>query len=114
MLFLFHFGDSSRAVIKKAIHDNDFMKNLEEFQIEEITNCMYPVEYAKDLCIIKEDDVGSALYVIEEGFLEVSKGSQFLSKMGPKKLFGELAILYNCTRTATVKGMLLLLRLYCC
>ncbi len=24
--------------------------------------------------------------------------------MGPQKMFGELAILYNCTRTATVKG----------
>ena len=24
--------------------------------------------------------------------------------MGPEKVFGELAILYNCTRTASVKG----------
>lgn len=65
---------------------------------------MYPVEYAKDLYIIKEGDIGSAVYVIEEGTLEVSKNDQFLSKMGPQKMFGELAILYNCTRTATVKG----------
>ena len=81
------------------------MKNLEQFQIEEITNCMYPVEYAKDLYIIKEGDIGSAVYVIEEGILEVSKNNKFLSKMGPQKMFGELAILYNCTRTATVKGI---------
>ena len=26
--------------------------------------------------------------------------------MGPNKAFGELAILYNCTRTATVRGEL--------
>ena len=81
------------------------MKNLEQFQIEEITNCMYPVEYAKDLYIIKEGDIGSAVYVIEEGTLEVSKNNKFLSKMGAQKMFGELAILYNCTRTATVKGL---------
>lgn len=40
-------SDSSRNVIKNAILDNDFMKKLEQFQIDEITNCMYPVEYAK-------------------------------------------------------------------
>lgn len=67
---------------------------------------MYPVEYAKDLYIIKEGDFGSAVYVIEEGTLEVSKNQKFLSKMGPQKMFGELAILYNCTRTATVKGFI--------
>lgn len=84
------------------------MKKLEQFQIDEITNCMYPVDYAKGLCIIKEGDIGSALYVIEEGTLEVSKAdtNKVLSTMGPQKMFGELAILYNCQRTATVKGRL--------
>lgn len=32
------------------------------------------------------------------------KGEKVLGRMGPGKAFGELAILYNCTRTATVKG----------
>ena len=92
-------------MIKNAILDNDFMKNLEEFQIDEITQCMYPVEYQREAFVIKEDDVGSALYVIEEGTLEVTKNDKFLSKMGAQKMFGELAILYNCTRTASVKGL---------
>lgn len=96
---------SSRSLIMKAILDNDFMKNLEEVQINEITDCMYPVEYARDLFIIKEGEVGSVVYVMEEGSVEVSKNGKFLSKMGPGKVFGELAILYNCTRTATVKGL---------
>nr|XP_046916153.1 cGMP-dependent protein kinase 1-like [Dermatophagoides farinae] len=97
--------ETSKKLIKAAISDNDFMKNLEQFQIDEITDCMYPVEYAKDLYIIKEGDIGSAVYIIEEGTLEVTKGGRFLSKMGPQKMFGELAILYNCTRTATVKAI---------
>ena len=99
------FGFSSRSLIMKAILENDFMKNLEEVQINEITDCMYPVEYVRDLFIIKEGEVGSVVYVMEEGSVEVSKNAKFLSKMGPGKVFGELAILYNCTRTATVKGL---------
>ena len=36
--------------------------------------------------------------------MEVSKDGRSLSQMGPGKVFGELAILYNCQRTATIKG----------
>ncbi|XP_073690972.1 cGMP-dependent protein kinase 1a isoform X2 [Garra rufa] len=96
-------SDRSKELIKSAILDNDFMKNLEMSQIQEIVDCMYPVDYDKNSCIIKEGDVGSLVYVMEEGKVEVTKESLKLCTMGPGKVFGELAILYNCTRTATVR-----------
>lgn len=99
-------SDKSKELIEKAILDNDFMKNLETIQIKEITECMCPVEYAKDSLIIKEGDYGSVVYVMEEGKVEVSKEGKFLCNLGPGKVFGELAILYNCTRTATVKAVM--------
>ncbi|XP_060697856.1 cGMP-dependent protein kinase 1 isoform X3 [Hemiscyllium ocellatum] len=98
-------SERSKELIKEAILDNDFMKNLELSQIQEIVDCMYPVEYAKDSCIIKEGDVGSLVYVMEDGKVEVTKEGVKLCTMGPGKVFGELAILYNCTRTATVKTL---------
>uniref|UniRef100_A0A8C7YGN7 cGMP-dependent protein kinase n=1 Tax=Oryzias sinensis TaxID=183150 RepID=A0A8C7YGN7_9TELE len=98
-------SDWSKDLIKEAILDNDFMKNLELSQIQEIVDCMYPVEYGKDSCIIKEGDVGSLVYVMEDGKVEVTKENLKLCTMGPGKVFGELAILYNCTRTATVKTL---------
>uniref|UniRef100_A0A8C2HPI3 cGMP-dependent protein kinase n=1 Tax=Cyprinus carpio TaxID=7962 RepID=A0A8C2HPI3_CYPCA len=96
-------SDRSKELIKSAILDNDFMKNLEMSQIQEIVDCMYPVDYGKNSCIIKEGDVGSLVYVMEEGRVEVTKEGLKLCTMGPVKVFGELAILYNCTRTATVR-----------
>ena len=59
------FDFRSRKLIKSAIMDNDFMKNLESAQIKEIVDCMYPMEYAKGSLIIKEGDVGSIVYVME-------------------------------------------------
>ncbi|XP_025412180.1 cGMP-dependent protein kinase, isozyme 2 forms cD4/T1/T3A/T3B isoform X3 [Sipha flava] len=97
-------NDRSRELIKGAILDNDFMKNLESTQIREIVDCMYPVEYAADSVIIKEGDVGSIVYVMEEGRVEVSRENKYLSTMTSGKVFGELAILYNCKRTATIKA----------
>ena len=39
-----------------------------------------------------------------EGLLEVIQHGKLLGEMCPGTAFGELAILYNCKRTATVKG----------
>jgi len=94
----------SQDLIKSAIMDNDFMKNLDVSQIKEIVDVMYPMEYAKGSLIIKEGDIGSIVYVMEEGKVEVSREGKFLSVMSAGKLFGELAILYNCQRTATIKA----------
>ncbi|CAG9788668.1 unnamed protein product [Diatraea saccharalis] len=40
----------------------------------------------------------------QEGRVEVSRENKYLSTMAPGKVFGELAILYNCKRTATIKA----------
>jgi len=97
-------AEKSADLIKAAIMDNEFMKHLENSQIKEIVDCMYPMEYTKGTLIIKEGDIGSIVYVMEEGKVEVSREGKFLSVMSSGKLFGELAILYNCQRTATIKA----------
>lgn len=94
--------ERSREIIKSAILDNDFMKNLEMTQIREIVDCMYPVQYGAGSLIIKEGDVGSIVYVMEEGRVEVSREGKYLSTLSGAKVLGELAILYHCQRTATI------------
>ena len=39
-----------------------------------------------------------------EGYVQVTKEGHYLREMSAGTVFGELAILYNCTRTASVKG----------
>ena len=43
-------------------------------------------------------------FVFAEGKVEVSREGKFMITMAPGTVFGELAILYNCKRTATIKG----------
>jgi hypothetical protein len=43
-------------------------------------------------------------FCLIEGRLEVFQGEKLLSSIPMWTTFGELAILYNCTRTASVKG----------
>uniref|UniRef100_A0A8C1AVX5 cGMP-dependent protein kinase n=1 Tax=Cyprinus carpio carpio TaxID=630221 RepID=A0A8C1AVX5_CYPCA len=98
-------SEESRELIQKALLENDFMKHLEASQILTIMDCMYPTTLAQGCCVIQEGDDGSTVYVLEEGSVEVTKGEQKLCTIEPGKVFGELAILYNCTRTATVTAL---------
>lgn len=95
----------AKQLIKDAVMENDFLKNLDASQVREIVESMYPREFEKGSYVIREGDAGSHLYVSAEGELEVVQGDRVLGRMGPGKAFGELAILYNCTRTASIKAV---------
>uniref|UniRef100_A0A8C5MRS5 Cyclic nucleotide-binding domain-containing protein n=1 Tax=Leptobrachium leishanense TaxID=445787 RepID=A0A8C5MRS5_9ANUR len=69
-----------------------FMSRLLEFRVESVD--LMQMVYFMQLFPIS----------LLDGKVEVTKESVKLCTMGPGKVFGELAILYNCTRTATVKN----------
>ncbi|KAJ8400934.1 hypothetical protein AAFF_G00388910 [Aldrovandia affinis] len=95
----------SQQLIQTALLENDFMKHLEPGQVLALVDCMHPATVAQGCRVIQEGDDGSLVYVLEEGKVEVTKEGQKLCTMDPGKVFGELAILYNCTRTATVTAL---------
>lgn len=86
--------------------DNDFLKNLDSSQVREIVDTVYSKEFEKGSYVIREGEAGAHLFVSAEGEYEIIKDGKVLGKMGPGKAFGELAILYNCTRTASIQGNL--------
>lgn len=85
--------------------DNDFLKHIDSLQIRELVESMYSREFSTGEYVIREGEVGAHLYVSAEGEFDVIINGASLGVMGPGKAFGELAILYNCTRTATIRGI---------
>jgi hypothetical protein len=51
----------SKQLIKDAIMDNDFLKNLDSSQVRELVDSMYPLEYAKGSYVIREGEAGMML-----------------------------------------------------
>ncbi|KAL3285204.1 hypothetical protein HHI36_019319 [Cryptolaemus montrouzieri] len=93
----------SKQLIKDAIMDNDFLKNLDVCQVREIVDSMYQKEFPAGSYVIRENEAGAHLFVSAEGDFEIMQDGKVLGRMGPGKAFGELAILYNCKRTASIK-----------
>jgi MFS family permease len=52
--------------------------------------------------VVREGDAGDRFYVVVEGELDVTSDSRQISTMGPGESFGEIALLRDLPRTATV------------
>ncbi|XP_067013580.2 cGMP-dependent protein kinase, isozyme 1 isoform X3 [Anabrus simplex] len=94
---------TSRKLIQNAIQTNDFLKNLDNIQIQAVVDAMYIKELHGDSFLIQEGEIGTHLYVSAEGKFEIIKGGVVLGQFGPGVTFGELAILYNCKRKASIR-----------
>uniref|UniRef100_A0A0N5A6A8 cGMP-dependent protein kinase n=1 Tax=Parastrongyloides trichosuri TaxID=131310 RepID=A0A0N5A6A8_PARTI len=95
----------AKQLIRDAVQKNDFLRQLEKEQVIECVECMYEMRVKAGEWVIREGDPGDRVFVIGEGQLEVSRENQLLSTIGPGIVMGELAILYNCTRTASVRAI---------
>ena len=58
-----HVGDRSKQVIRDAIMDNNFLKNLDATQVREIVDCVYERKVKTGQFVIKEGDPGQHFYV---------------------------------------------------
>ncbi|KAM9808688.1 cGMP-dependent protein kinase 2 isoform 3-T6 [Syngnathus typhle] len=94
-----------KKLMNDAITNNDFLKRLEPQHTREMVDCMYEKVYTKGQLVIHEGESGNYLYVLADGSLQVIQSGKLLSELRPGTAFGELAILYNCKRTATVKAV---------
>lgn len=75
---------------------------LEPKSLELVAQQMQRVEVPAGATVIREGDAGDLFYVVESGSLTASYQGRTLSQQGPGDPFGEIALLRDVPRTATV------------
>ncbi|KAM3128696.1 cAMP-dependent protein kinase type I-alpha regulatory subunit [Paramecium bursaria] len=92
--------------IKDRLLQQFMFASLDEHELRIVINAMEVIQVAKGTQIIKQGDDGDNLYVVDQGQLDCSKLKngiqQFLKTYQPGESFGELALLYNAPRAATI------------
>jgi len=76
--------------------------DLDRREIEEIAREFKPRNFPQGQVIIREGTGGAAFYVIESGEVTVTIGGDFRATLGPGDYFGEIALLDEGARIATV------------
>jgi anti-sigma regulatory factor (Ser/Thr protein kinase) len=81
---------------------NPIFAPLPTAMLERLAAQLIPVPAAIGETIIHEGDHGDCFYLIAEGELEVSADSRHVATLGPGDHVGEIALLRNVPRTATI------------
>lgn len=77
---------------------------LPEHVAEELSWHLIPIDVAAGVVVIREGDRGDRFYVIVEGDAEIVRGGVELGILGPGEHFGEIALLRDVPRTATIRA----------
>ena len=94
----------------------DFLRNvwlfaaLSEDQLDAISNFTFQTSFAAGDLIVEEGQTGNGLYVIMSGNVEAVKGygtenARVVNKLAVGEVFGEMALLGEWPRTATVRAV---------
>ncbi|GLD93580.1 hypothetical protein PINS_up002172 [Pythium insidiosum] len=98
-------SDEERARITKMVSENILFKSLDEKQHQIVLDAMFPKEFEPGETIIKQGDDGDNFYILESGVCEVYKDDVLVQTCTDSMSFGELALMYNAPRAATVKAV---------
>lgn len=84
---------------------------LDEKELTIVIDAIEEVKVQNEQNVITEGDQGDCMYVLENGSLKCTKvfaGATvptYLKTYEPGEGFGELALLYNCPRAATITAL---------
>ncbi|OMJ92540.1 hypothetical protein SteCoe_4672 [Stentor coeruleus] len=100
-----------KAKIHARLIKSFMFTSLDEKDQEIIVNAMEEKNFTQGSVVIQQGEEGNELFVVESGKLECKKTfnqqdePKFLKFYQPGEAFGELALLYNAPRAATIKAV---------
>ena len=101
--------DAQKQRIETAIGKNFLFRNLDEDQYKGVIDAMVEKIVKAGDYVIRQDEVGDYFYVVESGSLDVHVNrhgkSEKVTSYVSTGTFGELALMYNAPRAASVIGV---------
>jgi len=84
------------------LKDVPFFSSMSEQDLAAVARQTDEISVAAGTVLAREGDVGEEFFVIESGTAEVTRGGAPVAKLGAGDFFGEIALIREDRRTATV------------
>jgi hypothetical protein len=98
----------SRMKVRNAdieiLHHVPMLRVLPQVTIEQLAAALEHAEIEPGRTVFEQDARGELFYVIESGAADVLRDGRTIGTLGEGDSFGEIALLRDCTRTATVRA----------
>jgi CRP/FNR family cyclic AMP-dependent transcriptional regulator len=89
-------------MLEKQLKDVPFFATLSKSELRAVANQTDEVDVKEGKVLTRQGDFGQEFFVIESGTAEVSRDGERIADLGPGDFFGEMALLDEDRRTATV------------
>ncbi|MFL6010519.1 MAG: MFS transporter [Gaiellaceae bacterium] len=86
----------------KLLRGNPIFAPLPESTLEQLADSLEQVRVPAGHQVVRQGETGDRFYLVQEGTLEVSIDGRPAQQLGPGESFGEIALLRDVPRTATV------------
>jgi 6-phosphofructokinase len=93
-------SDNRLSILKRV----KLLNQLDQNDYQTLAKCLKIVKIKKDSIIIKEGEIGNCAYIVSEGQFSVEKFNHTLTIFTTGDIFGEIALLDDRPRTATIKA----------
>lgn len=99
-----------RKLYEEFLSRVDILQNLTDYERLTLADALQPANYADGEVIVRQDDPGDSFFIVAEGTVKVEKKLPDnrviqIGTLGTGAIFGELALLFNQPRAATVKAV---------
>jgi putative peptide zinc metalloprotease protein len=90
---------------RQGVAEMALFRDLSPAELDLLLARLVPLEAATGETIIRQGDSGERFYVVRSGAVEVQRDGQPLARLGPGDAFGEIALLLDVPRTASVTAV---------